>query len=100
MAQKVITVNINVYEQTVTNRHSAYEVTFVNRFLDEGWTIKQVIHSPTAAANWTNITFILEKWTRLWDFMDFQDLKKQAQYSGIIPNFILSIDHNWVIRQL
>jgi hypothetical protein len=61
MAQKVITVNINVYEQTVSNRHSAYEVSFVNRFLDEGWTIKQVIHSPTAAANWTNITFILEK---------------------------------------
>jgi hypothetical protein len=61
MAQKVITVNINVYEQTVTNRHSAYEITYVNRFLDEGWVIKEVIHSPTAAANWTNITFILEK---------------------------------------
>jgi hypothetical protein len=61
MAQKVITVNINVYEQTVSNRHSAYEVSFVNRFLDEGWTIKQVIHSQTQAANWTNITFILEK---------------------------------------
>jgi hypothetical protein len=60
MAQKVITVNINVYEQSVTNRHSAYEVSFVNKYLDEGWVIKETIHSPTAA-NWTNITFILEK---------------------------------------
>ncbi len=60
MAQKVITVNINVYEQSVTNRHSAYEVSYVNRYLDEGWVIKEVIHSPTVS-NWTNITFILEK---------------------------------------
>ncbi|HEY2580597.1 MAG TPA: hypothetical protein VGI43_02250 [Mucilaginibacter sp.] len=60
MAQKVITVNINVYEQSVTNRHSAYEVNYVNRYLDEGWVIKQALHSPTVA-NWTNITFILEK---------------------------------------
>jgi len=61
MAQKVITVNINVYEQTVTNRHSAYEISFVNKYLDEGWVIKETIHNATAAANWTNITFILEK---------------------------------------
>lgn len=61
MAQKIITVNINVYEQTVTNRHSAYEIKEVNKFLDEGWLIKQVIHSATSAPNWTNITFILEK---------------------------------------
>jgi len=61
MAQKVITVNINVYEQSVVNRHSAYEISFVNKFLDEGWVIKEVIHSATAAANWTNLTFILEK---------------------------------------
>ena len=61
MAQKVITVNINVYEQTVTNRHSAYEIKEVNKFLDEGWTIKECIHSATSAPNWTNITFILEK---------------------------------------
>jgi hypothetical protein len=61
MAQKVITVNINVYEQSTVNRHSAYEVAFVNKYLDEGWVIKEVIHSNTAAANWTNITFILEK---------------------------------------
>jgi len=61
MAQKVITVNINVYEQSITNRHSAYEVSYVNKYLDEGWVIKETIHSPTAAANWTNITFILEK---------------------------------------
>lgn len=61
MAQKVITVNINVYEQTVTNRHSAYEISFVNKYLDEGWTIKQTIHNVTSAPNWTNITFILEK---------------------------------------
>lgn len=61
MAQKVITVNINVYEQTVTNRHSAYEISYVNRYLDVGWEIKDIIHSATAAANWTNITFILEK---------------------------------------
>ena len=60
MAQKVITVNINVYEQQVTNRHSAYEVHFVNKYLDEGWIIKETIHSPIAS-NWTNITFILEK---------------------------------------
>lgn len=60
MAQKVITVNINVYEQSVTNRHSAYEIGFVNKYLDEGWVIKQTIHSP-AAPNWTNITFVLEK---------------------------------------
>lgn len=61
MAQKVITVNINVYEQAVTNRHAAYEISYVNRFLDEGWTIKQVIQNTTQASNWTNITFILEK---------------------------------------
>lgn len=61
MAQKVITVNINVYEQTVSNRHSAYEVSYVNRYLDAGWEIKDIIHSSTAAANWTNLTFILEK---------------------------------------
>jgi hypothetical protein len=60
MAQKVITVNINVYEQAVTNRHSAYEITFVNKYLDEGWVIKETIHNP-ASSNWTNITFILEK---------------------------------------
>jgi len=54
MAQKVITVNINVYEQTVTNRHSAYEISYVNRYLDDGWVIKEIIHSATAAANWTN----------------------------------------------
>ncbi|CAN5287798.1 hypothetical protein BH09BAC6_BH09BAC6_22360 [soil metagenome] len=61
MAQKVITVNINVYEQTVTNRHSAYEITYVNKYLDEGWVIKEMIYSATSAPNWTNITFILEK---------------------------------------
>ncbi|MDB5131846.1 MAG: hypothetical protein JWR02_1595 [Mucilaginibacter sp.] len=60
MAQKVITVNINVYEQAVTNRHSAYEISFVNKYLDEGWLIKETIHNSTSA-NWTNITFILEK---------------------------------------
>ena len=61
MAQKVITVNINVYEQTVTNRHSVYEIKDVNKFLDEGWTIKQCIQGTTTATNWTNLTFILEK---------------------------------------
>jgi hypothetical protein len=61
MAQKVITVNINVYEQTVTNRHSAYEIQEVNKFLDEGWVIKHHIVGATTATNWTNITFILEK---------------------------------------
>lgn len=61
MAQKVITVNINVYEQTVTNRHSAYEIDAVNKYLNEGWEVKQVIHNATSAPNWTNITFILEK---------------------------------------
>ncbi|HVS93351.1 MAG TPA: hypothetical protein VHE59_15035 [Mucilaginibacter sp.] len=61
MAQKVITVNINVYEQTVNNRHSAYEIKDVNKYLDEGWVIKQTIQSTTTSANWTNITFILEK---------------------------------------
>ena len=61
MAQKVITVNINVYEQTVTNRHSAYEISFVNKYLDDGWLIKETIHNTTSASNWTNITFILEK---------------------------------------
>ncbi|HVW13836.1 MAG TPA: hypothetical protein VHB54_08445 [Mucilaginibacter sp.] len=61
MAQKVITVNINVYEQTVNNRHSAYEIKDVNKYLDEGWAIKQTIQSTTTSANWTNITFILEK---------------------------------------
>jgi len=61
MAQKVITVNINVYEQTVSNRHSAYEVRDVNKFLDEGWVIKQCLQATTTSANWTNITFILEK---------------------------------------
>jgi hypothetical protein len=61
MAQKVITVNINVYEQSVTNRHSAYEISYVNKYLDEGWVIKETIHSAAPAANWTNITFILEK---------------------------------------
>ncbi|HAL83263.1 MAG: hypothetical protein ACHQIM_14920 [Sphingobacteriales bacterium] len=61
MAQKVITVNINVYEQSVTNRHSAYEISYVNKYLDDGWVIKEIIHSPTAAAAWTNITFVLEK---------------------------------------
>lgn len=61
MAQKVITVNINVYEQTVTNRHAAYEIAFVNKYLDDGWVIKQTIHSNNPAPNWTNITFILEK---------------------------------------
>lgn len=61
MAQKVITVNINVYEQSTTNRHSAYEVSYVNKYLEEGWVIKQTLHSPAAASNWINITFILEK---------------------------------------
>ena len=61
MAQKVITVNINVYEQSVTNRHAAYEIREVNKFLDEGWVIKQTLHSAVTAPNWTNITFILEK---------------------------------------
>ena len=61
MAQKVITVNINVYEQTVTNRHSAYEIKDVNQYLDEGWVIKECIKSTTTSANWTNLTFILEK---------------------------------------
>ena len=61
MAQKVVTVNINVYEQTVTNRHSAYDINFVNRYLDDGWVIKQTIHSPMPSGTWTNITFILEK---------------------------------------
>ncbi len=61
MAQKVITVNINVYEQTLSNRHSAYEICVVNKYLDEGWVIKQHIVGATTAANWTNITFILEK---------------------------------------
>ena len=60
MAQKVITVNINVYEQSVTNRHSAYEIGFVNKYLDEGWVIKETIHSQTVS-NWMNVTFILEK---------------------------------------
>jgi hypothetical protein len=60
MAQKVVTVNINVYEQSVTNRHSAYDVNYVNKYLDEGWVIKETIHSQ-AAPNWINITFILEK---------------------------------------
>jgi hypothetical protein len=60
MAQKVITVNINVYEQSVTNRHAAYEVRDVNKFLDEGWVIKETINQ-VAANNWINITFILEK---------------------------------------
>ncbi len=61
MAQKVITVNINVYEQTVSNRHSAYEISYVNKYLDEGWVIKETIHNTMASATWTNITFILEK---------------------------------------
>ncbi len=61
MAQKVITVNINVYEQTVTNRHAAYEIGVVNKYLDDGWVIKETIRSTSTAANWTNITFILEK---------------------------------------
>jgi len=61
MAQKVITVNINVYEQAVTNRHSAYEISLVNKFLDEGWVIKETIHNVLNSASWTNITFILEK---------------------------------------
>ena len=61
MAQKVITVNINVYEQTVSNRHSAYEINAVNKYLDEGWVIKETIHNPVTAPNWTNMTFILEK---------------------------------------
>jgi hypothetical protein len=61
MAQKVITVNINVYEQTVSNRHSAYEISMVNKYLDEGWIIKDTIHSTVTAPAWTNITFILEK---------------------------------------
>jgi len=61
MAQKVITVNIKVYEQTVTNRHSAYEIKDVNKFLDEGWTIKQCIQNTTTSSSWTNLTFILEK---------------------------------------
>jgi len=61
MAQKVITVNINVYEQTVTNRHSVYEIRDVNKYLDEGWVIKESIQSSTEAQHWTNITFILEK---------------------------------------
>jgi hypothetical protein len=61
MAQKVITVNINVYEQSVTNRHAAYEMTFVNKYLDEGWVIKETIHNVMAAPSWMNITFILEK---------------------------------------
>eukprot|EP01037_Dinobryon_pediforme_P016266 gene16266-16445_t len=34
---------------------------FLTWFLDEGWVIKDIIHSATAAANWTNITFVLEK---------------------------------------
>jgi len=61
MAQKVITVNINVYEQTVSNRHSTYEIKEVNKYLDEGWVIKDRILATTTSANWTNITFILEK---------------------------------------
>ncbi len=61
MAQKVITVNINVYEQTVTNRHSAYEIRDVNKYLDEGWVIKECINAPTTSGNWINLTFILEK---------------------------------------
>jgi hypothetical protein len=61
MAQKVITVNINVYEQTVSNRHSTYEIREVNKYLDEGWVIKDFIQSSTEAQHWTNITFILEK---------------------------------------
>lgn len=61
MAQKVITVNINVYEQTVSNRHSTYEIKEVNKYLDEGWVIKQTIPASTTSANWTNVTFILEK---------------------------------------
>ena len=61
MAQKVITVNINVYEQTVTNRHAAYEIKDVNKFLDEGWTIKQCIQNTTASSSLSNLTFILEK---------------------------------------
>jgi hypothetical protein len=61
MAQKVITVNINVYEQAVTNRHSAYEISYVNKYLDEGWVIKQTIQNAVTSATWANITFILEK---------------------------------------
>jgi len=61
MAQKVITVNINVYEQTITNRHSAYEITLVNKYLDEGWVIKESIHNVLNSSSWANITFILEK---------------------------------------
>jgi len=61
MAQKVITVNINVYEQTVSNRHSTYEIKEVNKYLDEGWVIKDRILATTTSANWTNITFVLEK---------------------------------------
>ena len=61
MAQKVITVNINVYEQTITNRHSAYEISYVNKYLDDGWVIKQTIQNTVSAAAWTNIIFILEK---------------------------------------
>ena len=60
MAQKVITVNINVYEQSVTNRHAAYEIREVNKLLDEGWVVKETINQ-VAASNWVNITFILEK---------------------------------------
>jgi hypothetical protein len=60
MAQKVITVNVNVYEQSVTNRHAAYEIRDVNKFLDEGWVVKETFYQ-TAASNWINITFILEK---------------------------------------
>jgi hypothetical protein len=61
MAQKVITVNINVYEQTVTNRHSAYEIKDVNKYLDEGWMIKETINGATTSSLWINLTFILEK---------------------------------------
>jgi hypothetical protein len=61
MAQKVITVNINVYEQAVTNRHTAYEISYVNKYLDEGWVIKEAIHNVVSSPSWANITFILEK---------------------------------------
>jgi hypothetical protein len=61
MAQKLITVNINVYEQTVVNRHSVYEIKDVNKFLDEGWVVKECIQGTTTSSNWINLTFLLEK---------------------------------------
>ena len=62
MAQKVITVNINVYEQTVTNRHSVYEIKDVNKLpgrrldaLSNAYRVPQRPPTgPTLPLSWRN----------------------------------------------